>query len=104
MPDEWFNDQEFAARIYRNIAGFEYALYFYNGYWKSPSGSDMDTGLAIFPRLNVYGGSVRGPFFNGILSAEVGYYHSCDDSDGKNPAVNNSETRLLLGYETGAGY
>ena len=34
----------------------------------------------------------------GILSTEVGYYDSKDDSRGTNPLINNSEMRYLIGY------
>ena len=53
---------------------------------------------AIFPDLNVYGASVRGVVGKGIGNAEFGYYDSTDDSNGKNPLINNSEMRYLVGY------
>ena len=98
-PDEWFEDDEVALRLYRNVATFELAFYGYNGYWKSPGGVDPVTGNAIFPRLAAYGTSLRGPLLGGIVSGELGYYDSKDDDEGNNPLINNSEQRLLLGYE-----
>ena len=96
-PEQWVSDGELALRLYRNIATFELALYGYRGYWKSPAG--ISDNKAIFPRLNVYGASFRGPFFKGIVNGEWGYYDSRDDANGSNALINNSEQRLLLGYE-----
>lgn len=98
-PDRWFEDDELAARAYRNVGGYELALYGYHGFWKSPGGMDPATGRWLFPALAVYGASARGPLGGGIAGVEAGYYDSMDDRDGDNPFVNNSEARLLLGYE-----
>lgn len=73
------------------------ALYGYWGYWKSPGGQNTDR-VAIFPKLNVYGGSVRGTIGPGIGNAEIGYYDSTEDRDGNDAMINNSEMRYLLGY------
>ena len=99
QPDHIFEDDEIALRLYRSVASFEIALYGYSGYWKSPGGFDPLSGLATFPRLRVYGASGRGPVGPGILSTEIGFYDSRDDSDGADPFINNSEWRALLGYE-----
>ena len=98
-PDEWFVDDEWAARLYRNVASYELTLYGYDGFWKSPAGRQPATGRATFPKLSVYGASVRGPLGRGIANAEVAYYDSGDDRGGGDPDVRNSELRLLLGYE-----
>jgi len=97
-PDRWFRDDEVALRLYRNISGYETALYFYDGYWKSPGGADAD-GEGIFPKLSVYGASVRGNLFKGIGNLEGGYYDSRDDDTGSDPFVRNGEMRFLAGYE-----
>ncbi|MBN1256233.1 MAG: hypothetical protein JXA52_00855 [Planctomycetes bacterium] len=98
-PDDWFDDDELALRFYRNLSGYEAALYFYNGYWKSPGGMDEISGRAIFPKLRVLGASVRGPIANGIGNLEIGHYNSRDDRDGDNFMINNSQFRVLIGYE-----
>ncbi len=98
-PDSWFEDDEFAWRIYKNIHSVELAGYVYKGYWKSPAGMNPSNLNAIFPRLNVYGASVRGNVWKGIGNIEVGYYDSHEDSKGTNPFIRNSEFRLLIGYE-----
>ena len=97
-PNRWFRDSEIAARVYKNINNYELALYGYHGYWKSPAGQNATMSRAIFPDLNVYGVSVRGAFGKGIGNLEVGYYESADDRSGRNPLINNSEMRYLLGY------
>jgi hypothetical protein len=96
-PNRWFRDDEIAMRLYKNISNYEFALYGYNGFWKSPAGQTA-SGQALFPDLNVYGASVQGAVGKGIGNAEVGYYDSADDRSGKNPLINNSEMRYLVGY------
>lgn len=99
-PNEWFEDDEFNLRIYKRIGGNEFALYGYSGYWKSPGGQRLVPFMqASFPKLNVYGASFRGMLGKGVFNAEVGYYDSRQDRDGGNLLINNSEFRVLLGYE-----
>ncbi len=98
-PDDWFDDDEIALRLYRNFSGYELALYGYFGYWKSPAGQDPATGKYLFPKLNVYGTSLQGTLGPGIANIELGYYDSREDRSGDDPLINNSELRLLLGYE-----
>jgi len=102
-PDDWFEDDEIAARVYRNLSGYELAAYFYDGFWKSPAGMDPVSGQATFPELRVYGASLRGTLGPGIAHLELGYYDSREDADGDNPFVANSELRLLIGYEQEIG-
>jgi len=97
-PDRWFRDDEIALRLYKNINNYEYALYAYRGFWKSPAGQDVARGKAIFPDLSVYGASVRGNVGKGIGNLEFGYYESEDDQSGTNGNINNSEMRFLVGY------
>jgi len=99
QPNEWFRDHEWAARLSRNVRGYELAAYGYWGYWKSPGGFDPLTRRATFPRLNVYGASVRGQVGSGIGSVEAAYYDSREDRAGDDPFVTNRQVRLLAGYE-----
>ena len=99
VPDETFEDDEIALRIYGNAGSYEVAGYGYSGFWKSPAGVDPVSMRATFPALDVWGASVRGPLGPGIGNVEIGYYDSKDDPDGRDPFVNNSEFRLLVGYE-----
>lgn len=98
-PDQWFDDDEWAARLYRNIGAYELAVYGYDGFWKSPAGTDAVTGRVTFPKLSAYGASLRGPILQGIGNIEFGYYDSREDRDGDDPLVRNSELRFLVGYE-----
>lgn len=98
-PDDWFSDDEIAARVSRNVQGYELAAYGYRGYWKSPAGMDPATGKATFPRLQTFGASVRGQAAGGIGNMEVGFYDSLDDRAGDDPFVRNSEVRFLAGYQ-----
>ncbi len=99
IPEGWFDDDEYAMRAWKRVAGYELAAYGYWGFWKSPGGQNPATGDAIFPRLNVYGASVRGPLAGGIANAEVAWYDSAQDRGGDDPFINNSQFRLLTGYE-----
>jgi len=102
-PNDWFRDSEIAARLYKNIDNYELALYAYHGFWKSPGGQNTTMTQVIFPDLNVYGASVRGALGKGIANAEIGYYESTDDLSGKDPLINNSEMRYLVGYTQDIG-
>ncbi len=95
---EFFEEDETALRLYRNINNYELAAYGYWGYWKSPGGFNQTMTDAIFPELYVYGASVRGNVGKGIGNAEIGYYDSVDDRTGDDPLINNSEMRYLIGY------
>ncbi|WP_029459393.1 hypothetical protein [Solidesulfovibrio alcoholivorans] len=96
-PDQWFTDAEYAARLYRTVGAYELALYGYFGFWKNPGGIAA-CGEYIFPRLNVYGASARGPVAGGIGNIEVAYYDSTEDPGGRDPNLNNSEMRYLVGF------
>lgn len=97
-PDTWFEDDEIAARASRNIGAFEVAAYAHSGFWKAPLGA-TPLGDVTFPKLSVYGASVRGPFASGVANLELGFYDSRDDQTGTNPLIPNSEFRYLIGYE-----
>ena len=98
-PNDYFSDAELALRAHRLIGPFEVALYYYDGFWKSPNGQNPSTGAFTFPELSVYGASLRGPLASGIANIEVGYYESREDQSGSNPFVANSEWKLMAGYE-----
>ncbi len=102
-PDDCFSDDEIAVRLYKNISNYEFALYAYRGFWKSPGGQNASGTRAIFPDLNVYGSSLRGAVGKGIGNVEFGYYESVDDKSGKKGNINNSEVRFLAGYTQEVG-
>ncbi len=95
---EFFEEDELALRLYRNIKSYELAVYGYWGYWKSPGGFNQTMSAAVFPELYVYGASLRGNVGKGIGNVELGYYDSADDRDGDDARINNSEMRYLIGY------
>ncbi len=97
--DDWFEDDELAIRLYGQSGGIEWAGYAYQGYWKSPQGIDPSTQRAMYPRLRVYGASLRTMYAGGIISSEVGYYDALDNQRGNQPGQPNSEIRGLLGWE-----
>ena len=97
--DAFFNEDEWAIRLYRTINGIEAAFYGYDGYWKTPEGLNPRSGRLIYPKLRVYGASLRGNLFGGLGSLEAGFYDSRSDRRGDNPLVRNSEWRLLTGFE-----
>ncbi len=96
---KWFDEDEWAARLYRNFGAYETALYGYYGYWKNPQGLEPAENRAFFPPLAVYGASVRGPVYKGIGNLETAYYDSRSDRDGDNPLIPNDQFRFLAGYE-----
>ncbi|NIQ02212.1 MAG: hypothetical protein GWO19_17790 [Nitrospinaceae bacterium] len=96
-PETFAKDAEYHLRLSKNIKGYETALYGYYGFFKNPGGFNL-LGEAIFPRLAVYGASVRGNLFKGIGNLEIAYYDSLKDQQGDNPFINNSQFRFLTGY------
>ncbi len=97
-PGSGLNDGELAARLFRTVGAVEYALYGYRGYWKTPLGI-CSSGNPCHPRLNVWGGSARGPLGPGVGNIEAAWFDSREDNDGDNPNIPNDQIRLLLGYE-----
>lgn len=98
-PAEQLEDGEFAARLYRNVRGYELALYGYKGFTKQPLAFDTTAAMPTFSELAVYGASVRGNVAGGIANVEAAYHHSLDDEDGDDPNAPNSQLRTLVGYE-----
>jgi hypothetical protein len=96
-PDKWFRDDELALRVYTTIHNYELAAYGYRGFWKRPAGLNAQ-GEGIFPGLDVVGASARGQVGPGIGNVEFAYYHSKDDPGGRDPDIDNSEARYLVGY------
>ena len=91
-------------RIYRDVAGYDAALYLYRGFQRTPSmrpdSMTAPTKISYFyPQLSVYGASVSGRAGEGVLSLEAAYYDSRQDRSGNDFAVPNSQTRLLAGYQ-----
>jgi hypothetical protein len=91
-------------RIYRDVAGYDAALYLYRGFQRTPSmrpdSLTAPSKITLFhPELSVYGASVSGRAGDGVMSLEGAYYDSRQDREGTDFAVPNSQTRLLAGYQ-----
>ena len=106
QPEPDFRNGEIAARFSRNVAGFNGALYAYHGFYKNPLGATVMaiddstmTFLPYYPRLNLFGASLRGQVAGGILWLEGGYLDSRDDPSGDNPLIVNSSVTGLFGFE-----
>jgi hypothetical protein len=101
LPPAKFENGEWAARFSRQIGTFNTALYFYKGFYKNPNGAVMtvDGPMPVFPKLNVYGASFRGPMAGGIVWLEGGYFDSRQDHCGHNPLMPNSSTTGMIGFE-----
>ncbi len=95
---------EGGLRVYRDIGGWDAALYLYRGFQRTPSmrpdSLAAPTKITFFyPKLATYGVSASGRVGEGVLSLEAAYYDSLDDRAGSDFAVPNSQTRLLAGYQ-----
>ena len=90
---------DLSMRAFRNLGGYELAFYGYAGFFKQPAGFDPEEEVATHPRLNVYGGSLRGNLWGGVTNFEVAYWDSLDDQEGTEPNAPNSQLRGLVGYE-----
>ncbi len=103
-PRAEFENTELALRLYRNLWGFDTAVYAHRGFFRTPGMRPDDpfspTQVTLFfPRLAVYGASAQGNALDGVVSLEAGYYDSVDDRSGWDPAVANSTARYLVGYQ-----
>ena len=103
-PADSLKNIEAALRAYRTFGSFEGALYFFNGFYKEPRGIlDPAKKEFFYPRLRVYGLSIRGPVLKGIGSVEAGYYDSREDRSGSDPLIENPALKLLAGYSRDFG-
>lgn len=100
-PDNDFDNTEIALRFQRRVGMFKAALYFYKGFYKNPVGLDVSGMMPMpyYPKLNLYGASLRGAIMGGILWLEGGFYDSREDTDGENPYVPNRAVKGLAGFE-----
>ncbi|MBI5238071.1 MAG: hypothetical protein HY887_06575 [Deltaproteobacteria bacterium] len=103
-PGSNFENTEVALRAYRDIAGFDAAIYLYKGFNREPSmlPDSLTSPLRIeliYPELAVYGMSLQRNALGGVVGLEAGYYDSLDDRSGADPLLPNSQTRFLLSYQ-----
>jgi hypothetical protein len=99
-PKRILGNTQIAGRLSAQVGSIEFALYGYKGFFLSPLGvKDPAARELFYPKLAVYGASVRGPVLEGVGNLEVGYYDSLEDRAGTDPLVENSSIKYLLGYE-----
>lgn len=106
-PDAEFANSEIALRFNKSINSYDVNLYFYNGFYKNPLGVKPLGGnnfMPYFPKLRLYGASIRGPLAGGIFWLEGGYYDSREDENGDNPYVPNTQISGLIGFERQVAY
>lgn len=99
LPEKSFDNAELAFRFQKQMGNFNSALYFYRGFYKNPIGFDPSAMLPIYPKLNIYGVSIRGSIAGGILWAEGGYFDSRQDPNGNDPYMPNSSLTGMVGFE-----
>lgn len=97
--------EEWGLRVYRNLAGWDGAIYLYRGFHRTPSMQPdslaAPTKITFFyPELSTYGASLSGRAGEGVLSLEAAYYDSREDRAGSDFTVPNSQTRLLAAWQT----
>lgn len=93
------SDLEVGLRLSHYFGSWAAALYLSRTHYRAPALTrDGGQWRGEFPRLNAYGASLSGPLWSGVLNLEAGYYDSVEDRDGSDPALENSQTRLLAGY------
>lgn len=100
-PNSDLDNLEYAGKLSRFISGWDASLYASRSYWRAPayqSASAESGTLLYFPRLNIYGASLTGQVNNGVVNLEAGFYDSAEDSSGTDPFINNSQIRILAGY------
>ncbi len=103
-PDETLENMELALRAYRTFGSFEGAAYFFNGFYNEPRGIlNAASEQFFYPRLTVYGASLRGPVLGGIGNIEVGYYDSREDPDGDKGNIENPAIKYLAGFSKDLG-
>jgi hypothetical protein len=98
-PARTIENGELAVRLFRNVKGYELALYAYTGFIKRPLAFDPVLEMPTYSELSVYGASVRGNLLGGVANIEGAFYDSRNDRDGNDPFIPNSEIRWLGGYE-----
>lgn len=103
-PGTTLSNTELALRLYRRLAGLDASLHVYRGFWRTPAVRLDDPvsparGTRFVPELSVYAASAQRGLLGGVLSLEAGYYDSRQDSRGDDPAVPDSQWRLLAGYQ-----
>jgi hypothetical protein len=100
-PPVTVGNAQVGVRLFGNVSGWDLSVVAYRGFFLSPA-ADVEPEPRLrffFPRLNVYGASVQGVALGGVVSLEGGYYDSRADRSGRDPSIENSSLRFLMGYQ-----
>lgn len=98
-PSSSLSQGQLSIRLSKTHNGVEYAGYFYRGLYTQPNSVNPLNLKNYFASLRAYGASLRAPFSGGIANAELSYWQSRDDRDGRNPWRPNSQFKALIGFE-----
>lgn len=98
-PEKELKNGQFHLRLSHNFGSTEAAIYAYRGFYTQPMGYDPVKQQYIFPALQTAGASLREDTFLGLLSGEIAYWHSLDDTKGDNHFIPNSQFKSILGLE-----
>lgn len=98
-PGHGSGELEVSGRVSGYLDNWELAGYVSRTHYRSPAwrvtGAEIVGG---YPRLNTVGASLSGPLGKGVLNLEAGYLDSREDRSGKDPAIENSQFKGLIGY------
>jgi len=99
-PGNDTGEVEISGRVSGYLANWELAGYVSRTHYGSPAwrvtgGREI---AGTYPRLNTAGASLTGPIGKGVVSLEAGYYDSPQDRGGRDPSVENSQFKGLVGY------
>lgn len=98
-PGNGPGELEISGRVSGYLDNWELAGYASRTHFHSPAFRVTGTEIVgTYPRLNTLGASLTGTLGKGVLSLEAGYYDSPQDRDGRNPSIENSQFRGLIGY------
>jgi len=98
-PGNNSGEGEISGRVSAYLANWELTGYVSRTHYRNPAWRVTDSEIAAtYPRLNTAGASLTGQIGKGVVSLEAGYYDSPQDRDGRDPSVENSQFRGLVGY------
>jgi len=101
-PPFQFENTEAAFRLYGTLDSYEWAGYYFRGFYKNPMGyKEEANSILYYPELDVFGASLRGPvpILGGIVNGELGYFNSREDTAGKDRLIPNPSMKYLIGYK-----
>jgi len=93
------NELEISGRVSGYLDNWELSGYASRTHYRSAAlGVTAGEIVGTYPRLNTLGSSLTGPAGKGVLSLEAGYYDSPQDRAGRDPSIENSQFKGLIGY------